>query len=822
MFRGRKIKLLIGFTSLLLLVIISVTVTITWDRERILQANATETMQDQLKIYEPFYLNDSLLTDQFNKKVKENADKLLNNKLVVNEKITDEVPYNINNIDWDMSETASPNTFSLYLHTLSPVYYLSKTYVETKDIRYLKAADKFVDSWYQYASSQNKLNRYTWYDHSVAERTENLIYYSIVKQATNNGKLDKSISELINLHAEWLYEDNNYTPKHNHGIFEDGSLIKAGYFLNKPSYIQKGTDRLDQQLKYAFPNGHIHIENSFGYHLGIVSYIKSIAEFLIQFDDPYSDTANAYYKGAVDYLVYVYKPNLSAPYLGDTIGAEESASIIKSDFNDEKLKYVQTKGLEGTKPEETMKVYLNDGTAIYREHWDKENYDQATWLLFKSGFLSSTHKHADDLSFLLYSKGHDIFIDPGMYNYMVGNKFHDYMNSTYAHNTVVVDNQSYSVSMFNSNKVGLHSYQKNAGYFSVTGFNNIYSGVSIDRTINYIDGNNFLIVDDIHSKETHNYSQIFHLSNDVEVIELSTDQLILKIKDTDYYLLLQQLTHIDSVDKFTGDEDQRILSFTSNGLNKVAPSTTVVFRKSDKDTKFITFLKIIKAETLKNSIFDKPTIKDNTVDINNVRVKIIERERLPETKISASFDNNKLKVENLATSDVQKLSYSFYLLDKESGKKFDSRSYSIENSAVFDLEKGNAYALISYLRNNAKETSKKLTGFIEFDGNRYLYKEVPDQEQEPKIKGASLKKLGKNAYNFSVIISGTHGLTSKWYIYKDGASYDFIANNSNELNYEFKEPGKYTCIYRINDKYFGEVEYNNFEEIEINLNFESP
>ena len=84
--------------------------------------------------------------------------------------------------------------------------------------------------------------------------------------------------------------------------------------------------------------------------------------------------------------------------------------------------------------------------------------------LNESGYLSSTHKHADDLSFVLYTKGHDIFIDPGMFNYMTGNEVHDYLISALAHNTVTVDELTYSVSMSNSSKVGLYEYKKEDGY----------------------------------------------------------------------------------------------------------------------------------------------------------------------------------------------------------------------------------------------------------------------------------------------------------------------------------------------------------------------
>ncbi|MFY0544178.1 alginate lyase family protein [Brevibacillus sp. H7] len=761
-----------------------------------------------LKVYEPFYIENK----HKNKDYIRLADELINQHLIVSEDISEDVTYDINHIDWDVNATSSPNTFSLYLHTLRPVFYLTKAYVETNDPRYIQAAEKFVFSWNDYEKSTQHKNRYTWYDHSVAERTENLIYFSIIYQTTENN-MNGKVEDLIRNNAEWLMNDQNYTKNHNHGIFEDGSLIKAGYYLANESYVKKGIERLNKQLQYAFPNKYIHIENSIGYHLGIISYMKNVGEFLHTFKNDYAKTAMEYVNGALDYLVYVIKPNLTVPFLGDTIGSLNGNSI-SDHYGNEHLSYVQSKGTAGIKPDKLSRIYQEDGYAIFREHWNSENYNQSTWLLFKSGYNSSTHKHADDLSFLLYSKGHDIFIDPGMYNYMVGNEIHDYMNSNFAHNTVIVDEQSYSISMFNSRKVGLYGYKKENGYEVVTGFNNVYDGVNIDRSISYINGNHFLIVDDIVSRERHKYSQVFHLANDVELVKWSRHDAILKIKGTDYYVLLQQLNGADDAKKYSGNEDPHHLSYVSNGLNKVEETTTIAYHKWDSSTRFITSIRIVKQEELAFFAEQKPEYDGSTVKTGTIKIKVSSRERLPKMIVDVQFDGNQSTIINYAQSSEQ-LAHSFYLLDKETGKKYASSSYSFDNHASFSLEKGKSYAVIGYMRNKAKETSKKLIGFIEDQGGKFIFKEVPFNKQEPVVTGNSAQKVSNNTYEFKVNISNINKINSRWYIYKDGASYDFIANQSDRLEYTFKEPGVYTCIYRINDVYFGEVEYNHFKGIVI-------
>lgn len=773
--------------------------------------NDEQTLSTNPNQYYPLY------EEYIDKDYVEYANKIVEGKLVVHETITDDVSFDIDQIDWDIQATDSPNTFSLYLHSLRPVLYLSRSYQTTQDEKYIKAAEKFIKSWNDYVESSGKKNRYTWYDHSVAERTENLIYFSILYKNLNKSQ-SKWIDEIIRNNAEWLSDDANYTEKHNHGIFQDGALIKAGYFLNDKKYIEKGVDRIDKQFSYAFPNKHVHIENSTGYHIGIISYIKRFSDFLSSVNNSYTNTALEYYNGALDYLVFVTKPNLALPLLGDTIGSEGSGSSkMLTDFKkygNDQLNYIGSMGKSGVNPSELFKVYFDDGYAVFREHWRSADFNQSTWLLFKAGYLSSTHKHADDLSFVLYSKGHDIFIDPGMYNYMLGNEINDYTRSTAAHNSIIVDNQSYSVSMYNSSKVGLFSYNNENGYSSVTGYNNIFNGVNIDRIINYLDGNNFLIVDDISSDSNHLYTQNFHLSNDVTIVDIDNNHAILKIKDTNYYVLLQQLAEVNNMENYSGDKDPDHLSYISKGLNKVENTNTISFEKRASSTKFVTSIRIVDKERLENYLNKPPSYNGEFVVVDNTPIKVFSRKRMPELEMDVQINEEKVTLKNMAQSEAG-LYYSFYLLDKDTGKKLESTSFSPNNSAEFKLHKSQSYAIIGYMRNSAKETKKGLLGYLVYENGKFIYNKLAVNKMEPIIKGRSIKKISNNTYNFNLDIESPNKINARWYIYKNGASYDFIANNNTQLQYTFEEPGIYTIIYRINDQYFGEFLYDNFEGITI-------
>ena len=61
-------------------------------------------------------------------------------------------------------------------------------------------------------------------------------------------------------------------------------------------------------------------------------------------------------------------------------------------------------------------LYADSGIYFYRSLYD-EKPSMDTWKMLKSGYSNITHKHADDGSFMLYSKGYEIFTDCGIYSY---------------------------------------------------------------------------------------------------------------------------------------------------------------------------------------------------------------------------------------------------------------------------------------------------------------------------------------------------------------------------------------------------------------------
>ena len=135
------------------------------------------------------------------------------------------------------------------------------------------------------------------------------------------------------------------------------------------------------------------------------------------------------------------------------------------------------------------------------------------------GGLKCGHAHADALSFELVAHGRALLVDPGTYTYTGSKSDRDYFRSSRAHNTLTLDGESSSVS------AGPFSWQSIANakllewiskpgfdFFSGThdGYQRLASPATHRRDILFLKGDYWIVIDEIESTGTHEYTLPFH------------------------------------------------------------------------------------------------------------------------------------------------------------------------------------------------------------------------------------------------------------------------------------------------------------------------
>mgnify|MGYP001009850928 CR=1 FL=1 len=765
------------------------------------------------------------------------ADAIMKGQLLVYPVIGEGPAFSLETLDWNIQYSESPSTFQLYLQSLNCIKYLARGYELTGDQKYLRLGKEFISSWEAYKSDEvlSKGNPYVWYDHGTALRAENLIYFALVCEQANclDAQFSESIRSLIKRHGEFLSDNAHYTKNHNHGIFQDRALIYIAYFINDEDserYIDLAKKRLESQKNYAFNSEMVHVENSPGYQIGVLNLFRTISEFLIQFKDPFGEKLYQDILQSAEFMAYIHKPNGLTAEIGDTNGAvniQRNTNNSLTQFKNEHLIYAATQGTQGTSPQNNTAVFLKSGYFIAREHWDKEDFNQATWSMLKAGYSSKTHKHADDISFMLYSKGYDIFVDPGWYNYITGNEYRDYFVSSRAHNTVIVDGKTYSTTEENSSKTGLLKYKIGEDYDYALGFNDMYRGVNIDRHY-YEMNDSILLYDNIKSDQTHIYSQLFHLSENMKIISASDQEVKIQLADTGYIVRIRQLGAKPSLNIIHGDYQNSEYGYISRKMNHLDLISTLKYDVKASNVDFITLITIEDAQGLvkltksnaaeqvylpaNHFLFDQQKMQLNA---GQIRINLQERQRFYPDKISMQLSGRHIKLQNLAQT-ADGLFYAWYIVSKDGRVTFKS-DYSESSDLEYDLNGESEYFVKAYVKSKLGQRKSAIVAALHYDPLSQSYQNVTDQYPYLNLayNGQEFEKIDKRNYIFKVNFDYSWNYMIKWYIYRNGGYYDSLSiTDKKELAYTFDKPGKYTVMYYLTTLN-GDNEFWNFEQIGV-------
>lgn len=118
----------------------------------------------------------------------------------------------------------------------------------------------------------------------------------------------------------------------------------------------------------------------------------------------------------------------------------------------------------------------------------------------------------------IYSKGTDIIVEAGPNGYDYHNAFTEYGYSSFAHNTLIVNDKGLPRHDSQYKKVYIESYQLDKNKAKVRGVNERYKNVKHIRDIQYDKLNQMIEVNDtIQSSVRNNYKLLWHMAEGIEV-----------------------------------------------------------------------------------------------------------------------------------------------------------------------------------------------------------------------------------------------------------------------------------------------------------------
>jgi hypothetical protein len=504
------------------------------------------------------------------------------------------VPFTVPALTWSEDPFTNLN-WQWYHHQLMSVHFLLAA-AQTNQPNALDTARQIVRSWAAANCTAKCPSPQSWNDHSTAYRLRTLmcLFEQLRVEPAADMEFLGLLLRMIDSHCRVLADEKFFMRHHNHGFDQATILFWAARafpeLAGATEWRSLSKARLREEIAFMFTPEGIHVENSPSYHVWLLASLEESISLLEE--EPRADLESLLSAGW-EYAAFVLQPNGRLPLVGDTESRDFSTvRSTRSSAGAQNFLYSATRGKAGTKPLRADRVFARSGYAVLRDEWhDAPHFTNTVHLFFKCGFLSSVHRHDDDLNVVLFAFGEEWLIDSGLYGYEEEGPIRRYMRSTDAHNTVVVHGSAVvrDVTKLPGPGSGIieHGIEKTKSF--VTGRSTMYAGQVVERRVEYVKPDRIVIHDSV-SPATGNVSPkpdftvLFHLPRDKQ-ISIKPDSQVVAVSPSGHCLLLEAQPVPRRVSLLTGKGDGKggSVSWASEGITKIVPSHCVRFEYTDTE-----------------------------------------------------------------------------------------------------------------------------------------------------------------------------------------------------------------------------------------------
>jgi hypothetical protein len=327
---------------------------------------------------------------------------------------------------------------------------LAHAYAETGDRRYLGAWEGLVGSYLRQLAPGQGLD-----DTSdvAARRMQNWVYAWAAFAAVPGfpglrDGLDRALLDGIAEHAAYVRE--NLSAERNHRTLELYALMIVALALpdldGDGGLLGFAVQALHENLLSDVRADGVHREQSTHYHCVTLRSFLGARENARRFGFEMPDGYDTHLTRACEFAMHCHRPDGAICALSDSdTGSYLDLLALAADLlGREDMRYVATRGREGTPPERRLVSFPNGGYHFQRSGWGDRGrpFRDERYLVFDCGPVGDGgHGHYDLLSVEIAADGRPLVVDPGRYTYDRSTRpdMRHWFKGTAAHNTVVVD-----------------------------------------------------------------------------------------------------------------------------------------------------------------------------------------------------------------------------------------------------------------------------------------------------------------------------------------------------------------------------------------------
>lgn len=437
---------------------------------------------------------------------------------------------------------------NVYLNAMPFVRTLWRGFRETGEAQYLEHAGRMVRAWWETSPVPDRQRPYLqWRTLEAGNRAaqqwpEPFLEFSRDEQFRESVAWPMARSYLD--HARYLLAHIRPYPHNWHQVENTGLAAAAILFpewKDSDLFLEVALRRLRWCNQEQFLPDGFQAECSTSYHLFPLAGHLAVAELARRVGRPLPDYFLDNLERWVEAPVLMLQPNSTLPVVNDGSPREiDPAPLVQRAlflFDRQGFRYAATHGAEGKPPEQVSFSFPHAGYYIMRDRWAPEGQ----YLLFDAGYYGASHQHEDKLSFVLWAEGRPLIFDPGTYQY-VRDERRLYFTSSRGHNTLLVDGRGQARrflyerehlpsrhleieprpdpdSLFVSERTFDYArgwyrlgYARDEARLDGGSPEPWLRDVHHNRSILYVKGEYWVLVDHITGSGTHRIEQVFHLA----------------------------------------------------------------------------------------------------------------------------------------------------------------------------------------------------------------------------------------------------------------------------------------------------------------------
>lgn len=487
-------------------------------------------------------------------------------------------------INWSYKGTKNDKEWAWFLNRHYHILCLFEAYQKTGILAYIQSINNHITDWI--ITNPSQINRHIWAQWrglEVAYRVINWssIFYELqqVNEFTHATRI-LMLSSILD-HAYYLRHLHawgaNWLSREMNGLAT--AAIYWPEFKDAHKWLNYASKTMFNSINKQVYHDGVQKELTSHYHWITLSDFQRFYNLLITFEKSVPDGFKNSLEKMWNYLAYSIRPN-GYGLLNNDSDLDDNLFRITAHIDlYQRLdwQYITTHGKCGEKPPgEPSVVFPWAGHVIMRSGWDKD----AHWAFFDVGPLGiNYHVHKDKLHLSITAYGRDLLVDSGRYSY-VRDKFWQYFRDSASHNVILIDGkgQKSDVKEWQKPMTGNYTIKPEFDFVQGTfygGFINLKGKATHSRTVVYLRGKYWIVVDRIITDRPRKIQPMWHFHPNCTVILEA--QSVTSVDPGVGNLRIIPVSNLDWQVKIVSGQENPVQGWWSEEYNRILPNPTAIY-----------------------------------------------------------------------------------------------------------------------------------------------------------------------------------------------------------------------------------------------------